>query len=55
MFLDSVDNDLGDAYVLPTYPVDFVAKTCFFSAAGLGAVFALAKYEVSTAESIGYG
>ena len=31
---------------LPTYPVDFVAKTCFFSAAGVGAVFALAKYEV---------
>ncbi|CAI8719886.1 membrane hypothetical protein [Pseudomonas marginalis] len=31
---------------LPTHPVEFVAKTCFFSAAGLGAVFALAKYEV---------
>ena len=31
---------------LPTHPVEFVAKTCFFSAASLGAIFALAKYEV---------
>ncbi|WP_460949606.1 hypothetical protein AB6N16_19660 [Pseudomonas marginalis] len=31
---------------LSTYPVGFAAKTALFGAAGLGAVFALAKYEV---------
>ena len=31
---------------LSTYPIGFATKTSFFGATGLGAVFALAKYEV---------
>ncbi|MFL1502552.1 hypothetical protein ACI77J_16380 [Pseudomonas sp. O64] len=31
---------------LSTYPIGFATKTSFFGAAGLGAVFAIAKYQV---------